>query len=346
MISFLDKLPSPPPGKTGWPWTVECDVLPQTMPDGKPWPKISIVTPSFNYAQYVEETIRSVLLQGYPNIEYVIIDGGSRDGSANIIQEYSRFLSFWISEPDRGQADAINKGFERCTGDLFSWLNADDAFLRPGCLQEIATRYGEGYDVIMGRTSNVDGDDNPIAITREYNGWAPVQSFEEYVRFWSFIPFPQPSVIVSRRLAEYVFPLDIDLQMTMDYQMFLRVLRRRPRIISLDEQWIKFRYHGSNKTMANCDDNNEHYRVAVAEANVQFGLFKRSLFRIRANDYIELKGLMSCDDKPKGLLRLLIKRPSLLAWSLFWKIFLRERLGHHIYDLLKNRWRDWRGANS
>src|SRR5262249_23733413 len=95
----LDDLPPPPPGKTGWPWTVESLQLPDAMPDGRPWPRISIVTPSYNQGQFIEETIRSVLLQGYPDLEYIIMDGGSNDESQQVIQKYHPWLSYYRSAP-------------------------------------------------------------------------------------------------------------------------------------------------------------------------------------------------------------------------------------------------------
>jgi len=124
----LSELPPPPEGKTGWPWTVESRQLPDTMPDGSPWPRISIVTPSYNQGQFIEETIRSVLLQGYPDLEYIIIDGGSTDESVEIIKKYSPWLKYWVSEPDKGQAHAINKGFECATGSVGAYLNSDDYY--------------------------------------------------------------------------------------------------------------------------------------------------------------------------------------------------------------------------
>src|SRR5712672_634542 len=92
-------------------------------------PKISLVTPSFNQGSFLEETIRSVLDQNYPNLEYVVIDGGSTDGSVEIIKKYERRLTWWISAPDGGQYEAINKGFARTTGEIMAWLNADDKYL-------------------------------------------------------------------------------------------------------------------------------------------------------------------------------------------------------------------------
>jgi glycosyltransferase involved in cell wall biosynthesis len=131
----LSELPSPRPGKKGWPWTEETPPSSTTTPTGEPWRRISIVTPSFNHGDFLERTIRSVLLQGYPNFEYIIIDGGSTDNSIEIIRKYERWLTFWTSEPDCGTSHALNKGFAHASGDLLGIMCADDVYLAGGILK-------------------------------------------------------------------------------------------------------------------------------------------------------------------------------------------------------------------
>ena len=132
----LKDLPLSPSSKSGWPWTEQGKPLTEQRSDGFTWPRITIVTPNYNQGQFIEETIRSVLLQGYPNLEYIIIDGGSTDNSVEIVKKYEQYLAYWVSEPDRGQSHAINKGFERCTGDYVAWMNSSDCYM-PGALQYI-----------------------------------------------------------------------------------------------------------------------------------------------------------------------------------------------------------------
>ena len=136
----LKNLPNAPPEKKGWPWIPEISQLKSSLSNARLWPKISIVTPSFNQVQFLEETIRSVLLQGYPNLEYIIIDGGSTDGSIDIIKKYSRWLRYWVSEPDSGQSNAINKGFAKASGEIFGYLNSDDLY-EPNALKIISSYF-------------------------------------------------------------------------------------------------------------------------------------------------------------------------------------------------------------
>ena len=130
---------------------------PDSMPSGASWPRISIVTPSLNQGQFIEETIRSILLQGYPDLEYILIDGESTDGSIEIIRKYERWITHWESRSDRGQADAINKGLNVSSGVYFNWINSDDLLL-PHALESVAIA-GKGERSVGGAVLNfVEGE--------------------------------------------------------------------------------------------------------------------------------------------------------------------------------------------
>jgi len=165
----LAELPPPPPGKTGWPWTEESSTFPADQPDGAPWPKIGIVTPSFNQADYLEQSIRSVLLQGYPNLDYVIIDGGSTDQSVAVIRKYERWITFWVSERDQGCSDACAKGFTHTNGDLLGVMNGDDFFAPDAFAKLLTLRQTHPDHVFWGGTSvELDLAGNQIKAKQPY----------------------------------------------------------------------------------------------------------------------------------------------------------------------------------
>ena len=136
----LKELPPPPPGKTGWPWTEETPTPGDPSPAPAPGRGSASSPPSYNQGAFLEETIRSVLLQGYPDLEYILIDGGSTDGSREIIERYAPWLAYWVSEPDHGQSQAINKGFRSCSGEILTFLSSDDTYL-PGTFQDLGRRW-------------------------------------------------------------------------------------------------------------------------------------------------------------------------------------------------------------
>jgi len=167
-FGLLSELPFPPAGRTGWPWTEETDpVVYGVPPITGVWPKITIVCPSFRQGSFIEETIRSVLFQNYPRLEFVVIDGGSDDETPVVLRKYTRWLAFWESTPDRGQSHALNKGFARATGELYGWINSDDYYL-PGAFMTVARPYQAGRRALYyGDWLEKIGEDAGLTLHRE-----------------------------------------------------------------------------------------------------------------------------------------------------------------------------------
>lgn len=244
----LKHLPSPPPDKTGWPWTEESIPLPEQMSDGRPWPKISIVTPSFNQGQFLEETIRSVLLQGYPNIEYIIIDGGSTDTSLDVIRKYESWLSFWVSERDRGQAHAINKGFARYSGELLSWLNSDD-YLLPNALFLIAQAHAQNPQaILLGDVIDFTDTCDFVRIIHQKN-----ITFQNMVDKWRLYTvtesWGQQGTYVPSPIYQRVGSLDEDLRYVFDRDWMCRLLQIAS-VHYLGVPVASYRKHPASKTVA------------------------------------------------------------------------------------------------
>jgi glycosyltransferase involved in cell wall biosynthesis len=240
----LNELPPPPPGQSGWPWTEETLPLASEMPNGRAWPLISIVTPSYNQGHYLEETIRSVLLQGYPDIEYNIIDGGSTDSSVAIIEKYAPWLAYWVSEPDSGQSEAINKGFERTAGAIIAWLNSDDAYF-PAVFQQVANAFQEYPDaaLIYGKTAQYD--DRGVCLSED---GMPFDLRPILVTLRN--PIPQPSAFIARSYWLLAGGIRHDLHYLLDHEYWYRLAFLGP-IIFVDAVWSKFRLYPQSKTGSN-----------------------------------------------------------------------------------------------
>ncbi len=239
----LRELPPPPPGKTGWPWTEESPQLPEKMPDGSEWPRISIVTPSYNQGQFIEETIRSVLLQGYPNLEHIIIDGGSTDNSVEIIKKYEQWLTYWVSEPDKGQTDAIQKGFNLSTGVVWNWLNSDD-LLEPLALQTIGNAYLNNPLATI-----YSGELTVFGTGETYLHPKCFEKLSDLICIWENWYTPQPSIFLSSNHVRKVNGLNISLRYAMDYELYLR-LGKIPNFHThdVDAPVARFRIHSLSKT--------------------------------------------------------------------------------------------------
>ncbi|MCS3824356.1 glycosyltransferase family 2 protein [Salinibacter ruber] len=239
-IPTLDDLPSSPEGQTGWPWTEQTDLLPETRPEGEPWPKISVVTPSYNQDEFIEETIRSILLQGYPNLEYIVIDGGSTDESVEIIEKYDPWIDYWVSEEDRGQSHAINKGLERCTGEIFNWINSDDLLAR-GALEFIGDNMC-GADILAGGGWCFNESNKWERATKDL-------SFEGLVAgYYGDGTFIQQGVWLDTEKVKRCGGVDENLEYCMDQDLYARYIREFKNIKYTDKKLAHFRHHDESKT--------------------------------------------------------------------------------------------------
>lgn len=238
----LESLPEPPPGSSGWPWDEETPPACLQMPDGAPWPRISIVIPSYQQGRYIEETLRSILLQGYPNLELHVMDGGSRDSTVGVLEKYSPWISSWVSEKDEGQSDAINKGFALCSGEIFNWLCSDD-FLMKGTLQKVARRFLKKprVDVIAGACI-FQYDDEP-----ERSGVWKVEWQD-----WNSAPYSgviyQPSCFFRRSLVSRLNLVRTDLHYCMDRELWAYLWAKRAVWEWSEEALSTFRFTGANKS--------------------------------------------------------------------------------------------------
>jgi GT2 family glycosyltransferase len=205
-------------------------------------PLVSIVTPSYNQAAYLEKTIQSVLTQDYPRIEYLIVDGGSSDGSLDIIKRYANRLSYWISERDEGQTHAINKGFQRATGSILAWLNSDDTYL-PGAVRQAvdALVAHPEHDLVYSNCDYVDADGR---VLQTIIAWEFVRR-----RILSGIPLVlQPASFFRRRALDQVGPLEESLRYLMDHDLYVRMVIAGLTFLRVGDVWAQFRWHASSKT--------------------------------------------------------------------------------------------------
>lgn len=206
------------------------------------YPKISVITPSYNQAGFIEETIKSVLVQDYPHLEYIIIDGGSTDGTTGIIEKYREHLFYSVSEKDKGQADAINKGFKVATGDIICWLNSDDIF-EPNALKTVAESYQETKaDFIYG-----DGwlFGQGVRLHNKYATVKPGIVTKDILKYCD--PLHQPSTFWTRAVLDEVGFLDENLHYVLDWEFFIRISQKF-KLVYVPFPFSGYRIHQDCKT--------------------------------------------------------------------------------------------------
>lgn len=209
------------------------------------WPALTVITPSYNQGRFLEETIRSVLDQGYPNLQYLVIDGGSSDESKSIIEKYSPRLDHWVSERDRGQSHAINKGFARARGEIVTWLNSDDTFA-PGALFAVAEKL-RTHDVVHGHWQLTDVDGKTLWDSRD-EGERRVLGLDDWVPYWIAYPSAQPSIFFKRSLIDGDQLVDESMHYAFDYELWLR-LAVRTNFHPVQSLLSRFRLHAESKTV-------------------------------------------------------------------------------------------------
>jgi glycosyltransferase involved in cell wall biosynthesis len=206
-------------------------------------PKISVVTCCYNHAKFLDRTIRSVLEQNYPRLEYIIIDGGSTDGSVDVIRQYGHKLAYWVSEKDKGQTDALIKGFARATGDILCWLCSDD-LQEPWTLREVAEFFISKPEarIVYGDSTWIDPDDGAIAKKMEHG-------FCRFIWIYDHNFIPQPSTFWRSDLYTEIGGLDGRFNVAMDADLWIRAAEVTP-IHHVSRPWSRMRFYPEQKIRA------------------------------------------------------------------------------------------------
>jgi glycosyltransferase involved in cell wall biosynthesis len=243
---LLMALPETTVNKSGWPWIKEPLPIPDKLQNGQSWPLVTVVTPSYNQAQFLEATIRSVLLQGYTNLEYIVIDGGSSDSSRDIISRYADHLDFWVSENDRGQSHAINKGLARAKGSILGWLNSDDVLL-PGAISRVVAAFQEhpDADVVYGHLERIDAQGQRVGtpnLPKDRVVYDKTLALDESV-------VNQAGCFWRRSMMEKVGLLNEGLHYCMDYEYWTRILLVGGKFVRLNDTLAQFRLSSGSKTV-------------------------------------------------------------------------------------------------
>jgi glycosyltransferase involved in cell wall biosynthesis len=246
------------------------------------YPRITVITPSYNHGFFIEETIRSVLLQGYPNLEYIIIDGGSSDNTIDIINKYKSSIYYWVSEFDHGQAHAINKGLSKATGEIIAYLNSDDYYL-PGTLFKVSEHFCQypDTDLLHGKCRYVNQYGEKVG-----EQFGDIQTLEEILDLWGVWwknrQFVQPEVFWTRRITEKIGLFKEELNFVMDYDYWCRIIQVGGLVKRIDYELSCFRLTPNQKSNQSQDVAHELLQVVrpiLWNRNVHLPLKKQLIFQ-------------------------------------------------------------------
>ncbi|MFD2515642.1 glycosyltransferase family 2 protein [Pontibacter locisalis] len=321
-------LPKPEEDRTGWPWDISTSL--SRCDKNVCWPKISIVTPSFNQGKFIEETIRSVVAQNYPNLEYIIIDGGSTDETVDIIKKYEPWISYWISEPDNGQSHAINKGLDRCTGDIFNWLNSDDWYMS-NSLFEVATQFinNPSVKVVSGFENHLFED----GTTELCKGTFLEDTLEATIE-WCQIA--QPSTFFRMNILKEIAPIPEDMHYIMDGEIWVRFLLMygQKYFLKISQPLVNFRLHEGSKTVSNAVENNFLYERSSIITDLQrFVGLPTEVINFWSHHVYKTPKLLNLNRKWEVNENIISKRKLRIY-------FLRKYVNHHFHhrNIEKAKW--------
>lgn len=243
---------------------------------------ISIVTPSYNQGKFLEQTIDSILSQNYPKLEYIIIDGGSNDNSIEIIKKYEKHLKFWVSEKDKGQANAINKGLAYCTNEIFNWVNSDD-FLEEGALKKINDAFSDdSIEVVAGKV-------NKFTETKSSIGNNVRLSAIDLMCWNKGVDYVQPGVWLKRENIASCGGINEAYHYAFDWDMMIRYLYQFPQVAYIDDLLVHFRIHEESKTGSSLEkfDREEREIIKALLNNPQYsGLHKAAAYKTKRSDWV------------------------------------------------------------